>query len=211
MRINCDLLVRGGLIALSLFFLLRPVALRAADGSPSQSLPWIGEQASPGSFCLVCGGKAASIIVDSNDFAGVKRAAGDLETDIEKVSGIKPSLFEISKSAKGPATPKGPVILIGSIGHSKSIDRLIAAGKIDVKAIRGQWESFVITTVDKPMRGVPQALVIVGSDKRGAIYGIYEVSEQIGVSPWYWWADVPPSTTRNSMSPRKSIAKVLRR
>jgi hypothetical protein len=186
MRINPDFLVRHALIALSLVVLLEPVVLCASDTKPPDKTPWIGEQSTAGSFCLVCGGKAASIIVDSNDFAGVKRAAGDLETDIEKVTRVKPSLLETANA------PKDRIVLIGSIGHSKPIDKLIATGKLDVKAIQGQWESFVIATVEKPMPGVPQALVIVGSDKRGAIYGIYEVSEQIGVSPWYWWADVPP-------------------
>ena len=179
-------IVRGTLTVLSLIFLPPTVAIGANGAKPPENTPWVGEQFSPGSFCLVCSGKAASIIVDPNDFAGVKRAASDLQTDIEKVSSIKPSLLETSKAGKEP------IVLIGTIGHNKAIDKLIAAGKIDVNAIQGQWESFVIATVERPMPGVPQALVIVGSDKRGAIYGIYEVSEQIGVSPWYWWADVPP-------------------
>ena len=59
------------------------------------------------------------------------------------------------------------------------------AGKLDVDGVRGQWESFVIETVDG-------SLVVAGSDKRGTIYGIYDISEKIGVSPWYWWADVVP-------------------
>jgi hypothetical protein len=41
------------------------------------------------------------------------------------------------------------------------------------------------------MNGTARALVVAGSDPRGTIYGIYDISEQIGVSPWYWWADVP--------------------
>ena len=186
MRMSRICVVRGALMALPIAFLLQSVALRAIDQNSDEKVPWIGDQSSAGSFCLVCRGTAASVMVDSNDFAGVKRAAGDLQTDIERVSSIKPSLIE------GTKVPKGPVVLVGSIGHSKPIDKLIATGKIDVKAIQGQWESFMIATVEKPSPGVAQALVIVGSDKRGTIYGIYEVSEQIGVSPWYWWADVPP-------------------
>ena len=72
------------------------------------------------------------------------------------------------------------------------IDGLVKAGKIKTDTIAGKWESFIIATVAQPLPGVDQALVIAGSDKRGTIYGIYEISEQIGVSPWYWWADVPP-------------------
>jgi hypothetical protein len=68
----------------------------------------------------------------------------------------------------------------------------VAAGKLDVAAIRGQWEAFLVEVIEQPLPGVDRALVIAGSDKRGTIYGIYEISQQIGVSPWYWWADVPP-------------------
>jgi len=60
-----------------------------------------------------------------------------------------------------------------------------------VTAIAGKWESFLIQVVPKPLPGVASALIIAGSDKRGTIYGIYDFSDQIGVSPWYWWADVP--------------------
>src|SRR6185503_6293385 len=72
------------------------------------------------------------------------------------------------------------------------IDRLVREGKLDVASITNQWEAFILQVVDKPLPGVDRALVIAGSDKRGAIYGVYDLSEQIGVSPWYWWADVTP-------------------
>ena len=75
-------------------------------------------------------------------------------------------------------------ILVGTIGKSKLIDQLIKQKKIDVKQVRGQWESYLIDVVDGH-------LVIAGSDKRGTIYGIYEISQRIGVSPWYWMADAP--------------------
>jgi hypothetical protein len=74
---------------------------------------------------------------------------------------------------------------------------LVEAGKIDAEVIAGKWECFVITTVDNPLPGIDQALVIAGSDKRGTIFGIYEISEQVGVSPWYWWADVPSKHHEN--------------
>ena len=83
------------------------------------------------------------------------------------------------------------VIIAGTIGHSKIIDSLIDQGLIDVSEIDGKWESFVSQLVEDPINGTTKALVIAGSDPRGTIYGIYDVSEQIGVSPWYWWADVP--------------------
>ena len=68
---------------------------------------------------------------------------------------------------------------------------LISSGKLEVNVLEGKWESFVITTIKDPMPGIDQALIIIGSDKRGTIYGIYELSRQIGVSPWYYWADSP--------------------
>jgi hypothetical protein len=74
-------------------------------------------------------------------------------------------------------------VIVGTIGKSKIIDALIAAKRIDVKSIKGKWESFQTQLVRSPMPGISQALVIAGSDKRGSIFGIYEVSEQIGVSP----------------------------
>ena len=83
------------------------------------------------------------------------------------------------------------IIIVGTIGKNKHINQLIKSGKIDKSALTGKNEKFVIATVDNPIVGVDRALIIAGSDKRGTIYGIYELSQQIGVSPWYWWADVP--------------------
>lgn len=83
------------------------------------------------------------------------------------------------------------VIIAGTIGNSSVIDALVSAGKLDVAAIEGQWESFTTQLVEEPVPGCPKAVVIAGSDPRGTIFGLYDISEQIGVSPWYWWADVP--------------------
>jgi hypothetical protein len=139
----------------------------------------------PGSFPIVQQGTAASLFVDSNDFAGVIRATGDLQADIARVTGLTP---KISHDENNPGKN---VIIIGAIGKSRIIDLLIAAHKIDASPIAGKWESFFIQVVPEPLPGVASGLVIVGSDKRGTIYGIYDLSEQMGVSPWYWWADVP--------------------
>jgi hypothetical protein len=64
-------------------------------------------------------------------------------------------------------------------------------------ASAAQWESYVLQIVKNPLPGVDAALVIAGSDRRGTIYGIYQLSEMIGVSPWYWWADVPVKQRKN--------------
>ena len=146
---------------------------------------YIETAARPGNFAIAERGAAASIYVDSSDYPGVIRAAGDLQSDIARVTGVTPAVVH-DKAALG-----SPTIIIGTIGNSPVIDRLIRSRKIDVKSIAGKWESFLIQVVAKPLPGVASGLVIAGSDKRGTIYGIYDVSEQIGVSPWYWWADVP--------------------
>jgi len=143
--------------------------------------PWyVQTQASPGAFAVAQRGTTANVFADPADWPGVVRAAGDLSADIERVTGLTP------RQGLGTST-----ILIGTLGKSPTIDRLVREGKIDAAPIAGQWESFFLQVVAKPLPGVASALVIAGSDKRGTIYGIYDLSEQIGVSPWYWWADVP--------------------
>jgi hypothetical protein len=66
-----------------------------------------------------------------------------------------------------------------------------------VSEVEGKWESFTSQVVENPVPGCSKALVIAGSDPRGTIYGIYDISEQIGVSPWYFWADTPPKQSKN--------------
>jgi len=147
--------------------------------------PLLVEPAAAGAFPLAGPGATAPLYASENDWPGVLRATGDLQKDVERVTGRKPD-FATATPAKAASA-----VLIGTVGRSALIDGLVAAGKLDVAAIRGKWEAFVIETVEQPLPGVERALVIAGSDKRGTIYGIYEISEQIGVSPWYWWADVP--------------------
>ena len=163
-------------------------AIVSARATPSLGLQTeiVSENSDPGSFPLVRDKHAAPLFLDGTDYPGVLRAGGDLQADIERVTRIKPALSTNSG-------PSGKVaLIIGTLGKSPLIDSLAKSGKINADAIAGQWESFIIATVDHPVPGVDQALIIAGSDKRGTIYGIYEISEQIGVSPWHWWADVPP-------------------
>jgi hypothetical protein len=135
-------------------------------------------------FPLVTKEKDAVLCFDRRDFKGVIRAIDDLQADVKRVTGHETNI------SSEPVLPNLPVI-IGTIGKNKHIDELIKSKKINVNDLKNKWESFVIATIEKPFPGVEQALVIAGSDKRGTIYGIYELSRQLGVSPWYWWADVP--------------------
>ncbi len=110
---------------------------------------------------------------------------GDLSEDVKRVTDQQPAVLQDTAAVRGR-----DVILIGTIGKSVLIDDLIRRHKLDVTGVAGKWESAVTTIVDQPMPGIRRALVIAGSDKRGTIFGVYDLSEQIGVSPWYWWADV---------------------
>ncbi|HBF33737.1 TPA: hypothetical protein DDW35_04165, partial [Candidatus Sumerlaeota bacterium] len=163
------------------------VAIVPVYAVPCLGLPSniVSENPASGAFPLVQNKKAAPIYLDKADHVGVLRAANDLQADIERVTGVKAELT----TTTAPAAKS--VVIVGTLGKSPLVDGLVKSGKIKTDAISGKWESFIIATVKKPLSGVDQALVIVGSDKRGTIYGIYEISEQIGVSPWYWWADVP--------------------
>ena len=161
-------------------------ATRADDSSPQIQLS-VSDQRSAGAFNLVDGKQAAPILVDSNDFRVVQIAADCLASDIKLVTGVKPSVWRGDESRSLDFA-----VIAGTLGKSALIDALAQAGKLDVKTIRGQWESFIIATVTNPAPGIRLGLVIAGSNRRGTAYGIFTLSEAIGVSPWYWWADVTP-------------------
>src|SRR5262245_13849644 len=143
--------------------------------------PYVTTSPSSGGFVLVQSGRAAPIWVDASDWPGVVRAARDLQADVTRVTGVTPAI------GHDAAPSDARLVIVGTVGRSALIDRLAREGRIDVSAIQGRWESFFLQTVRDPLPGVSSALVIAGSDKRGTIYGIYDLSEQIGVSPWYWW------------------------
>ncbi|HEY4305226.1 MAG TPA: glycosyl hydrolase 115 family protein [Gemmatimonadaceae bacterium] len=154
-------------------------------GAIGAQSPYVSFAPTPGAFALVAEGKAASIVVGEKDYVGVVRVVRDLRADIARVTGITPTI-DTSDAPK-----RGSVVLVGTIGRSALVDALIAAGRLDVGGVRGKWETWVSQVIEHPFPNVDRALVIAGSDKRGTIYGAYELSKAMGVSPWYWWADVP--------------------
>ena len=123
------------------------------------------------------------IYMDTNDCKGVSYAAHALLKDIKTVSGTTATLTSDAGFLKKADTAR-PTILVGTIGHSTAIDQLVKQKRINGNLLKGKREKFIITLIDGQ-------LVIAGSDRRGTIYGIYELSQQMGVSPWYDWADVP--------------------
>ena len=123
---------------------------------------------------LINGNDKVEIYMDANDCRGVSYAANALVKDISKVSGSQATITSNRKAT----------ILVGTIGHSAAIDQLVKQKRINGNLLKGKREKFIITVVDNQ-------LIIAGSDRRGSIYGIYELSQQMGVSPWYDWADVP--------------------
>ncbi|MFD3584894.1 glycosyl hydrolase 115 family protein [Streptomyces sp. NPDC058683] len=149
----------------------------AAGGGPRVTDPGAYISFTGGAFSLV----GAPVVVSAQEHPGVVRVAGDLRADIERVTGVRPG-----------STVARHVVLVGTIGRSPLIDGLVASGKLDVTGVRGRWETSLQAVVEHPLPGVEKAFVIAGSDPRGTIFGAYDVSYGIGVSPWYWWDDVPP-------------------
>ncbi|RXK61743.1 glycosyhydrolase [Lacibacter luteus] len=127
----------------------------------------------------------ATILVDNNDHAVVQKAAHFFSTDMQSVT-LKQSSVINSLSSFGKT-----VIIIGSADKSTFIKQLVQQKKLSIASLKGKWEAYTIQTIKNPFKGIEQALVIAGSDRRGTAFGVFEVSKQIGVSPWHWWADVP--------------------
>lgn len=127
----------------------------------------------------------ASVYFETGDFLSVQTTARLFAEDVERVTGKKPELVS-SQSKLGSYA-----VIIGTIEKNQLIQELVKSKKLSIDSLQNQWERYTIKTIDNPFHGVKQALVIVGSDRRGTSYGVFSVSEAIGVSPWYWWADVP--------------------
>lgn len=144
-----------------------------------------------GDFKLVYKNKAADVIVSAEDFRVAHIAASDLAADVERVTGRKPRILDSTQLSSRDA------VIIGTLGKSSLINALEANGKLNTAKIRNKWETFFIASVDNPLPNIRSALVIAGSDRRGTAYGVYELSQRIGVSPWYWWADVTPEHKDN--------------
>ena len=147
------------------------------------------------SFILIHNGHPAALLVDPSADSAVLHAADGFRDDLNRVSG------HAAARLSTPASATGDIVVAGVLGQSPLIDALVASGKISATDISGQWEAYRQVVVDHPWPNVApnitKALVIIGSDRRGAVYGLYDISEKIGVSPWYWWADIPVTRKAN--------------
>ena len=157
----------------------------ARPAAEHASFPEVGQWRSAAAFPLAADGVAAAICVDSADAAVVGVAGGLLADDVERLTGVRPVV-----SAALPE--EGPVLIAGTVDGSTLVKQLEEDGLVDVACLRGKWESFLVQTVRIPGRE-GAVLVVAGSDRRGAAYGLTSLSEAAGVSPWYWWADVTPA------------------
>jgi hypothetical protein len=146
----------------------------------------VSEIPSEGAIRLFDGGKIAPIVISGDDIQPAGIASHLLADDLRRVTGTAPAILNDLSAVAGNA------VIIGTLGHSRIIDAVVASKKIDVSQLRGQWETYLLVVVDLPTKNIPRALVIIGSDRRGTAYGALTLSRAIGVSPWYWWADVPP-------------------
>lgn len=136
-------------------------------------------------FELVKSGKAAKLYYDIRDFEVIKKSAHLFSNDVRLVTDREIAVSEAVEEMSSNC------IIVGTLGHNELIDKLILKKKLDVSTLKDKWESFHIEVVRNPFPGVKKALVVVGSDRRGTAYGLFSISESIGVSPWYWWADAP--------------------
>lgn len=142
------------------------------------------------SFKIFNDGVLCDILVEESAHKGVKLIAETHAEDIELVCGKKPNVVSSLSDVKASS-----VIITGTVGNSEIIDRLSQEGKISLEDVSGKREVYLIDRVEAPFAEYPaikEALVIFGSDKRGTIYGIFDISERIGVSPLVYWGDVVP-------------------
>ena len=135
-------------------------------------------------FPLVTSKAKAVVVYDTDDYLVVHKTAELFVSDVESVTGQQLRLTDKLKGDK-------EIIIVGTVEKNRLIRQLAEKGKLDISSLEGTWERFLIQTVSRPFPGVSKALVVAGSDRRGAAYGLFSLSEMMGVSPWYWWADVP--------------------
>jgi len=123
-------------------------------------------------FSIAASNKIATIYIDKNTDGLIVWAANELADDLKELTGKRPEVIQTDVISKNGIY----------IGESSS--NLFQSQK-SRKELANQWEKFSIQKEN-------ENLLIVGSDVRGTVYAIFELTERLGISPWKWWADVHP-------------------
>ncbi len=198
-KLNCTVKVRKGSSDE-----VAPTA-GATVTQPAVSDPTAAPTATPEPFTIVDNGKAnAMMYIDPSDseYDGISLIAESFKADIARVTGIGVDWEGVANESENglkivtdASELSGKAIIAGTVGENGTalINQLADEGKIDVSEVTGKWEVYKLQVVKNPIPGVDEALVIAGSDKRGTIYGIFRISELMGISPWVWWADAAPT------------------
>lgn len=178
-----------------LIFIYGFLEVSQTNAADNQTLPdqksFVSSSKTKKCFTLAESGKVAPLVLGSEELPGIIRIAGYVQNDLLKVTRKKPELV----TGHIPNTQQ--IIIAGTLGTSSLINELVRNRKIDVSDIINKWESTLTEVVENPFPGVKKALVIVGSDKRGTMYGLLDLSKNCGVSPWYFWSDVPVPEQKN--------------
>lgn len=134
-------------------------------------------KSTPSTFPIVSRGKGTPILLSADDWPGVQRAAFDFAADIQRVTGVKPSIANATTTSRSKVSS---AIIVGTLGKSSLIDAVVNNTKLDVSSIQGKWEAFLTKEVKNPLPGIDSAYLIIGADKRGSIFSLYDHSEQFG-------------------------------
>lgn len=141
-------------------------------------------------FTIFEDNKLTQLYIENEAYEGVKRIGARVACDIGLVTDIAPEILTEPEQCKSDR-----VVIFATLGKSPFLDALVTSGKWNSAQIQGKREVYQMQVVSAPFGNavsVKEALVIVGSDKRGTIYGMFHLSELCGVSPLIYWGDVAP-------------------
>ncbi|KAF4949715.1 hypothetical protein FSARC_13417, partial [Fusarium sarcochroum] len=146
--------------------------------------PFVAFGESEGAFEI----QGATIIYDEKDPTGVEIAVKSLADDLEQITGSKSDILSWQALRGNHSFPS---VIIAATVNSSLVQALRKDHKIDISDVEGKWETFKTIPIESPFSGIEKGLLVVGSDKRGTMFGVYTLAEQSGQSPLHWWADVP--------------------
>jgi hypothetical protein len=164
---------------------LLTLATLAVAAAAAQTPLSVTSHPTPTTFALIQDNRPASILLDTTADPALQHVATSFAADLHSISGQTPTILN------DPTQAHGPVVILAVLHQSPLLGTLLKTQKIPAADLENQWEAYTEITLDHPFPNVPRALLILGSDRRGTVFGTYDISQKIGVSPWYWFADVP--------------------